>query len=100
MDAQAVLKALAEPRRRELLEILRDAGTLSVGELSERVSVTQQAVSLHLKVLEEAGLVEARREGTRHLYAVKPRGFRPVEEFVSGFWRGKLAELKKQSESE
>jgi DNA-binding transcriptional ArsR family regulator len=100
MDAQAVLRALAEPRRRELLEILRDAGTLSVGELSERVAVTQQAVSLHLRVLEEAGLVEARREGTRHLYAVKPGGFRPVEEFVSGFWRNKLGELKKESESE
>lgn len=94
MDTQAALKAIAEPRRRELLELLRDAGTLSVGELAERVAVTQQAVSLHLKVLEEAGLVEARREGTRHLYAVRPDGFRPVQDFVARFWGEHLSGLK------
>ena len=94
MDTQSALKAIAEPRRREMLELLRDAGTLSVGELADRVSVTQQAVSLHLKVLEEAGLVEARREGTRHLYAVRPDGFRPVQDFVARFWGAHLSDLK------
>ncbi|MEZ5668679.1 MAG: metalloregulator ArsR/SmtB family transcription factor [Alphaproteobacteria bacterium] len=100
MSTQAALKAIAEPRRRELLELLRDAGCLSVGELAERVAVTQQAVSLHLKVLEDAGLVEARREGTRHLFAVRPEGFRPVEEFVAGFWGGHLSALKRKLEGE
>lgn len=94
MNEQAALKAIAEPRRRTLLQLLKNAGTLSVGEIAERVDVTQQAVSLHLKVLEEAGLVEARREGTRHLYAVRPEGFRPVEEFVREFWSGQLSDLK------
>ena len=98
MDAQAALKALAEPRRREILAILRDDGALSVGELSGRVDVTQQAVSLHLKVLEDAGLVEARREGTRHIYAVRPKGFQPVQDFVAGFWGEHLAELKNSAE--
>ena len=94
MNTQAALKAIAEPRRRELLELLRESGTLSVGELADRVSVTQQAVSLHLKVLEEAGLVEARREGTRHLYAVRSAGFRPVQDFVARFWGEHLSDLK------
>jgi DNA-binding transcriptional ArsR family regulator len=98
MGTETALKAIAEPRRRELLMVLRDAGELSVGELAERVDVTQQAVSLHLKVLEQAGLVEARREGTRHLYAVKPDGFRPVQEFVDQFWGEHLAALRETLE--
>ncbi len=99
LQTEAALKAVAEPRRCELLTLLRDTGDLSVGELSNRVSVSQQAVSLHLKVLEEAGLVEARREGTRHIYAVKPEGFKPVQEFVDGFWSGQLAQLKQTLEN-
>lgn len=98
MNEQNALKALAEPRRQELLTLLRDAGTLSVGEIAERVAITQQAVSLHLKVLQEAGLVEARREGTRHLYAVKRDGFRPVQAFVESFWNEHLPKLKDELE--
>jgi DNA-binding transcriptional ArsR family regulator len=94
MRPAAVFKALAEPRRIELLQILRDRGELSVGELAERVSVTQQAVSLHLKVLETARLVEARREGTRHLYVVREAGFQPATDFLANFWGGKLKNLK------
>lgn len=97
-QSDAALKALSEPRRRELLILLRDAGALSVGELANRVSVSQQAVSLHMKVLADAGLVEARREGTRHIYAIRPEGFRPVQEFVEGFWSGHLAQLKQRLE--
>lgn len=96
MSEQAALKAISEPRRRELLMLLRDEGPLPVGELASRVDITQQAVSLHLKVLEEAGLVEARRQGTRHIYAVKPEGFRPVQEFVAGFWGEHLGALKRE----
>ncbi|SMR70649.1 Helix-turn-helix domain-containing protein [Aliiroseovarius halocynthiae] len=100
MNEQAALKAIAEPRRRELLTLLRDQGTMSVGEMSKRVSVTQQAVSLHLKMLEEAGLVEARKEGTRHLYAIRIGGFQPVQDFVSSFWADQLAALKESAEKE
>lgn len=98
MTQQAVLRAISEPRRQELLTILRTQGELSVGELAERVEVTQQSVSLHLKVLEDAGLVEARREGTRHIYAVRPEGFKPVQEFVSMFWGDHLAALRREIE--
>lgn len=97
MNAQLALKALSEPRRCEILDLLR--GTpMAVVDIADRVAVTQQAVSQHLKVLEQAGLVEARREGTRHIYAVRPEGFAPVESFVRQFWDEKLSNLKRTSE--
>jgi DNA-binding transcriptional ArsR family regulator len=87
------LKALGEPRRVEILQLLRD-GPQTVGEIAAQVDVTQQAVSQHLAVLGQAGLVEARREGTRSLYAVRPDGFAPVEEFLRSFWSPRLRALK------
>jgi DNA-binding transcriptional ArsR family regulator len=92
-QAALALKALGEPRRVQILELLRKAPR-SVGEIAEDVDVSQQAVSQHLAVLDRAGLVEARREGTRSVYAVRPAGFAPVEAFVRGFWEPRLAELK------
>jgi DNA-binding transcriptional ArsR family regulator len=95
--ATLALKALGEPRRVEILELLR-RGPLSVSEITEKVDVTQQAVSQHLAVLDKAGLVEARREGTRTLYLVRPEGFAPVEAFVQAFWQPRLAALKAEIE--
>ena len=91
------LKALGEPRRVEILQLLRD-GPLTVGEIAAQVDVTQQAVSQHLAVLGQAGLVEARREGTKSIYAVRPDGFAPVEEFVRSFWAPRLRALKDEIE--
>jgi DNA-binding transcriptional ArsR family regulator len=91
------LKALGEPRRVEILELLRRA-PCSVGELTEQLDISQQAVSQHLAVLDRAGLVEARREGTRSVYAVRPAGFAPVLELVRGFWEPRLAALKREIE--
>jgi DNA-binding transcriptional ArsR family regulator len=95
--AALALKALGEPRRVEILELLR-GGPQSVGEIAEKVDVTQQAVSQHLAVLDRAGLVEARREGTRSVYIVRPEGFAPVASFVRGFWELRLADLKREIE--
>src|SRR3977135_2129496 len=64
------LKALGEPRRVEILRLLRD-GPRAVGEIADEVDVTQQAVSQHLAVLYRAGLVEARKAGTRSVYAIR-----------------------------
>src|SRR5262245_39730185 len=89
----AALKALGEPRRVEILRLLRD-GPRAVGEIAAEVDVSQQAVSQHLAVLDAAGLVEARKVGTRSVYAVRPDGFAPVEEFVRSFWAPRLAALK------
>ncbi len=100
MSTNLVLKAIAEPRRLEILRLLRDQGDMSVTDVGKRIDVTQQAASLHLKVLEEAGLVEARRVGTRHLYAVRPEGFRPVQAFVTEFWTDHLGRLKGDIENQ
>jgi len=93
----AVMKALGEPRRIEILELLRK-GPRAVGEIAVEVDVSQQAVSQHLAVLERAGLVEARREGVRSIYAVRPSGFEPALEFVRDFWEPRLAALKGEIE--
>jgi len=91
------LKALAEPRRLEILELLRQ-GPRAVGEIADEVGVTQQAASQHLALLDRAGLVEAHREGVRHVYAVRPSGFAPVEKLVQAFWSPRLATLKEELE--
>ncbi|MBL8720711.1 MAG: winged helix-turn-helix transcriptional regulator [Myxococcales bacterium] len=95
--AALAFKALGEPRRVEIMRLLR-GGPRAVGEIASAVDVTQQAASQHLAVLSKAGLVEARREGTRALYSVKPDGFAPVAAFVASFWDGKLAALKREVE--
>jgi DNA-binding transcriptional ArsR family regulator len=96
-QAAPALKALSEPRRVDILRLLR-AGPRAVGEIAAEVNVTQQAASQHLAVLGEAGLVEARREGTKRLYSIKPEGFAPVAAFVEAFWTPRLAALKKEVE--
>lgn len=93
----AALKALGEPRRMEILRLLRD-GPRAVGEIAAEVDVTQQAVSQHLAVLDQAGLVEAHKVGTRSVYAIRADGFAPVEEFVRSFWAPRLAALKDEIE--
>lgn len=92
-----VFKALGEPRRVEILRLLR-AGPRAVGEIAAGVLVTQQAASQHLALLGKAGLVEARREGTRRLYSIRREGFAPVAAFVEAFWAPRLAALKEEVE--
>jgi DNA-binding transcriptional ArsR family regulator len=91
------MKALGEPRRVEILRILRE-GPRAVGEIAAEVDVSQQAASQHLAVLGKAGLVEARRIGTRSLHAIRADGFAPVEAFVRSFWQPKLEALKEEIE--
>lgn len=92
-------KALAEPKRRAMLRLLHDE-PMSVGEVAQHFDVTQQAVSLHLKVLRDAGLVDERRVGTRHLFLVRPDGLADVRAFVDEFWPEALARLKQVVEAE
>jgi DNA-binding transcriptional ArsR family regulator len=98
IKAAAAMKALGEPRRVRILRLLQSQPH-AVGELAAKVEVTQQAVSLHLAVLERAGLVEARKEGTRSVYAVRAAGFAPVEQFARSFWTPRLAALKAEIET-
>ncbi len=79
------LTALADPTRREVFEGLRK-GPHSVGELAARLPVSRPAVSQHLKVLKEAGLVTDRAEGTRRVYQIDPNGLGPLRQWLDQFW--------------
>jgi DNA-binding transcriptional ArsR family regulator len=94
---EAALKAIAEPSRRRILTLVRD-GELSAGEIATQFDVTRQAVSQHLGVLKEAGLVDERRNGTRRLYRVRPEGLTELRAFLEGFWDERLETLKQEAE--
>jgi DNA-binding transcriptional ArsR family regulator len=94
---EAALKAIAEPRRRRILTLVRD-GELSAGEIAAHFEVTRPAVSQHLNVLKEAGLVSERRNGTRRLYRARPEGLAELKAFLEGFWDERLDALKREAE--
>jgi DNA-binding transcriptional ArsR family regulator len=96
---EAALKAIAAPRRRLILSLVREE-ELSAGEIAAHFDVTRPAVSQHLNVLREAGLVSERRNGTRRLYRARPEGLAQIKEFLEQFWDARLEELKREVESE
>src|SRR5437764_8882903 len=96
---EAALKAIAEPRRRAFLRRVRD-GELSAGEIASHFEVTRPAVSQHLTVLKEAGLVDERRNGTRRLYRARPDGLADLRRFLDEFWAERLETLKAEAEGE
>lgn len=96
---EAAIRALAEPRRRRILELVADR-ELSAGEIAAQFEVTRPAVSQHLGVLREAGLIVERREGTRRLYRARPEGFTDVRAFLERFWDVGLERLKEAAELE
>jgi DNA-binding transcriptional ArsR family regulator len=97
-NASAQLSALSDPTRREVFERLR-AGALPVGEIARGLPVSRPAVSQHLKVLKDAGLVIDRAEGTRRVYHVDPNGLAAMRAWLDQFWDTALsayaAEVKK-----
>jgi DNA-binding transcriptional ArsR family regulator len=88
--AEAVFDALGEPVRRRILELLHD-GPTPVGRLAERLPVGRPAVSKHLRVLSEAGLIEHRSAGTRNLYALAPGGLAAAQQWLIATWDTVLA---------
>jgi DNA-binding transcriptional ArsR family regulator len=96
---EAALKALAEPRRRRILLLVRD-GELTAGEIASHFEISRPAVSQHLTVLREAGLVDERRNGTRRLYRARPEGLAELKAFLEGFWDERLEVLKRDAERE
>jgi DNA-binding transcriptional ArsR family regulator len=95
----ATLKAIAEPRRRQILTLVRE-GELSAGAIAAHFDVTRPAISQHLNVLKEAGLVSERRSGTRRLYRARPEGLAELKVFLDGFWADRLEALKREAELE
>ena len=94
---EAALTAIASPRRRQILSLVRD-GELSAGEIAAHFDVTRPAISQHLNVLKEAGLVDERRNGTRRLYRARPEGLGELKAFLEGFWDERLEALEHEAE--
>jgi DNA-binding transcriptional ArsR family regulator len=99
MAYAVALDALADGTRRAVLEQLRD-GPLSVGDVAARLPVSRPAVSQHLRVLKEAGLVSDQRAGTRRLYRVEPDGIAELRDYLDEFWDHALAAFKQAVEQE
>ena len=97
---QAVLEALVEPRRREILRLVRD-GELPAGAIAEQFpDVARPTVSQHLRVLRGAGLLVERREGTRRFYRARPDALAELRAFVEDFWDARPADIQAIAEEE
>ena len=97
--ADAALKALAEPRRRAILRLVA-SDELAAGEIAAAFDVTRTAVSQHLTVLRNAGLLTERRDGTRRLYRARPDGLAGLRRFLDDVWTASLEEARRLVEAE
>jgi DNA-binding transcriptional ArsR family regulator len=91
------IQALADPTRRQVFERL-GRGPMPVGQLAQGLPVSRPAVSQHLKVLKEAGLVAEDRDGTRRIYRIDPHGLADVRAWLDQFWEIALDAFKAQAE--
>src|SRR5437764_15383820 len=99
MAYQDPMDALGDRTRRAIFEQLRN-GPRAVGEIAAELPVSRPAVSQHLRVLKDAGLVTERREGTRRLYRVDPDGLGELRDYFDDFWTEALAGFKAAAEHE
>jgi DNA-binding transcriptional ArsR family regulator len=93
------LRAIAAPRRRAILRLVAD-GELPAGEIAAAFEVSRTAVSQHLTVLKNAGLLTARRDGTRRLYRARPEGLDGLRQFLDDMWASSLDVARRIVESE
>jgi DNA-binding transcriptional ArsR family regulator len=92
-------RAIAEPRRRQILAMVRGR-ELSAGEIAAGFEISRPAVSQHLTVLREAGLLSERRQGTSRLYRARPQGMAGLRDFMDKFWTDRLERLRLAAELE
>ena len=95
----AALRAISEPRRREILRLVRDEER-TAGDIAARFDITRPAISQHLSVLRDAGLLVERRAGTRRWYRARPEGTRELHDWLEAFWDDGLARLAAAAEQE
>jgi DNA-binding transcriptional ArsR family regulator len=95
----AAIQALAEPRRRAILQLVWES-ELSVGDIASQFEVTRPAISQHLRVLKDAGLVTERKQGTRRLYRARPEGLAEVCQYLEAFWTDRPERLKQAAGTE
>ena len=96
---EAVLRAIADPRRREILGLVR-LEERSAGDIAAHFEVSRPAISQHLAVLRHAGLLSERRQGTHRLYRARPEALSGVRTYIEGFWVDHLTRLKVAAEQE
>ena len=96
---EQTLRALAEPKRRRILQLV-ESRELTAGEIARRFDISRPAVSQHLGVLKEAGLLDERREGTKRLYRTRAQGLEDLRSFLDSFWGARLDQLKAVAEEE
>jgi DNA-binding transcriptional ArsR family regulator len=94
-----VLRALSEPRRVAILRLIRNR-ELRAGQIADNFNTTRSAISQHLRVLINAGLLSERRRGTSRLYRLRARGFTRVRALLDTFWEDGLARLKMEAEKQ
>jgi DNA-binding transcriptional ArsR family regulator len=99
MAYATAMDALGDATRREIMERLR-SGPRPVGEIAAGMPISRPAVSQHLRVLKEAGLVTERKDGTRRIYAVEPKAIGDLRAYFDSFWEQALASFKAAAESE
>src|SRR2546425_8887453 len=99
MAYQDPMDALGDRTRRAIFERLR-SGPRAVGEIADELPISRPAVSQHLRVLKEAGLVTERRNGTRRLYRVDPDGLAELRDYFDAFWNEALSAFKTAAEEE
>jgi DNA-binding transcriptional ArsR family regulator len=98
-NASAMLTALGDPTRQSIIDAL-SREPLAVGELARVLPISRPAVSQHLKVLKDVGLVRDRQEGTRRLYQVDPDALAQVRGHLDAFWERSLAAFERRTRSE
>lgn len=96
---EAALKAIAEPRRRAILQLVANEEK-TAGQIADAFEVTRPAISQHLTVLKGAGLVSERRDGTRRYYKARREAIKQLQRFFDEFWTDKLSALKTVAERE
>src|SRR3954469_14092481 len=98
-NAHTILTALGDPTRQAILDLLLD-GPQPVGELAAQLPVSRPAVSQHLKVLKEVGIVVDRQEGTRRVYRVDPDGLVPLRTYLEKFWQRAMVAFAQYAENQ
>ena len=96
---ETVLKAIAEPRRQQILRLVWQHER-AAGDIAAHFEISRPAISKHLRVLRQAGLVEERRDGTQRLYRARPERLAEAQRVLESFWDDGLAAIKRSAEDD
>jgi len=98
-DTDRVMDALGHQTRRDILALLKE-GPLPVGTLAGHLPISRPAVSKHLRILNQAGLVEYESIGTRNIFRINPGGFRTARQYIEAFWDQALTNFQRLAEDQ